>query len=192
MKKGKQMGKAPENQQGVSRRNFLSGSAVVGSGLLAAKLGASSTHAATPTLVSQLADLPRVTQELVAPPFAPKHQQVASGGPKIVEIRMVLEEKIMVLDDDGAEIWSLIRSSFAIACAPCSRPARHPCRFAGRYVDATVGSSIGRRQPILASVDPPSQSGDGRGQPAIRRPPARTPAAARPFPRGRPWRRAGR
>ena len=107
MNEENQMGKAPEDQQGVSRRNFLSGSAVVGSGLLAAKLGASSTHAATPTLVSQLADLPRVTQELVAPPFAPKHQQVASGGPKIVEIRMVIEEKKMVLDDDGAEIWAL-------------------------------------------------------------------------------------
>jgi len=107
MNEENQMGKAPEDQQGVSRRIFLSGSAVVGSGLLAAKLGASSTYAATPTLVSQLADLPRVTQELVAPPFAPKHQQVASSGPKIVEIRMVIEEKIMVLDDDDAEIWAL-------------------------------------------------------------------------------------
>tara|TARA_B100000315_G_C14265846_1_gene446376 strand:- start:17 stop:286 length:270 start_codon:yes stop_codon:yes gene_type:complete len=26
--------------------------------------------------------LPRVTQELVAPPFLPKHNQVAVGGPK--------------------------------------------------------------------------------------------------------------
>ena len=30
----------------------------------------------------EIAALPRVTQELVAPPFAPEHEQVASGGPK--------------------------------------------------------------------------------------------------------------
>ena len=95
------------DRQGVSRRNFLSGATAVGSGLLAAKLGASSARAATPASASQIADLPRVRQELVPPPFAPKHQQVAKGGPKVVEIRLVIEEKIMVLDEDGAEIWAL-------------------------------------------------------------------------------------
>ena len=95
------------DQQGVSRRNFLSGATVVGSGLLAAKLGASSAHAAAPASASQMANLPRVRQELVPPPFVPKHQQVAKGGPKVVEIRLVIEEKIMVLDEDGAEIWAL-------------------------------------------------------------------------------------
>ncbi|MCH8096086.1 MAG: nitrite reductase, copper-containing [Proteobacteria bacterium] len=95
------------DRQGVSRRNFLSGATAVGSGLLAAKLGASFAHAATPDSASQMADLPRVRQELVPPPFAPKHQQVAKGGPKVVEIRLVIEEKIMVLDEDGAEIWAL-------------------------------------------------------------------------------------
>ncbi|MCH7542690.1 MAG: nitrite reductase, copper-containing [Proteobacteria bacterium] len=95
------------DRQGVSRRNFLSGATAVGSGLLAAKLGASFAHAATPASASQMADLPRVRQELVPPPFAPKHQQVAKGGPKVVEIRLVIEEKIMVLDEDGAEIWAL-------------------------------------------------------------------------------------
>ncbi len=37
--------------------------------------------------------LERVTQVLVAPPFLPEHEQVARGRPKIVQVRMVVEEK---------------------------------------------------------------------------------------------------
>ena len=40
-----------------------------------------------------LADLPRVTQILVAPPFLPKHTQIADGGPKVVQIEMIIVEK---------------------------------------------------------------------------------------------------
>ncbi len=38
-------------------------------------------------------DVPRVTQILVNPPQLPIHDQVASGPPKIVQIKMVIEEK---------------------------------------------------------------------------------------------------
>ena len=38
-------------------------------------------------------NLPRVKQALVAPPFLPKHNQVAVGGPKIVEVTMVVDER---------------------------------------------------------------------------------------------------
>lgn len=41
---------------------------------------------------------------MVAPPFLPEHDQIAKGGPKVVEVRFVIEEKKMILDDDGAEI----------------------------------------------------------------------------------------
>ena len=55
-----------------------------------------------------LSGMPRVRQELVDPPFAPKHEQVASGPPKIVEIEMETLEKLMVVDEDtGASIWAL-------------------------------------------------------------------------------------
>jgi len=37
--------------------------------------------------------LKHVTQKLVAPPFLPKHRQVAKGAPKVVHVRMVIEEK---------------------------------------------------------------------------------------------------
>jgi nitrite reductase (NO-forming) len=55
-----------------------------------------------------LSHLPRVTQELVAPPFVPAHDQVASTGPRVVEVRLEIEEKLMVVDEDtGAEVWAL-------------------------------------------------------------------------------------
>ncbi len=51
--------------------------------------------------------LERVHQKLVPPPLVPAHDQVASGAPKVVQVRMVIEEKAMVIDDDGAEIQAM-------------------------------------------------------------------------------------
>lgn len=39
-------------------------------------------------------NLERVVQELVAPPFLPRHDQVAMGEPKVVQVRLVVEEKL--------------------------------------------------------------------------------------------------
>lgn len=97
-----------KEQNGLSRRGFLSGTvAAAGISTLAVELASSTAEASTNIAAADVESLPRVKQELVAPPFFPKHDQVAKGGPKVVEIRMVIEEKIMVLDDDGAEIWAL-------------------------------------------------------------------------------------
>lgn len=43
----------------------------------------------------------RVTQELVAPPFLHEHEQVATGKPRVVQVRMVIEEKEMQVADDA-------------------------------------------------------------------------------------------
>lgn len=49
---------------------------------------------------SNIDGLPRVKQDLVAPPFLPRHNQVAVGGPKIVEIEMtVIEKEIEIAPD---------------------------------------------------------------------------------------------
>jgi len=40
-------------------------------------------------------DMERVTQELVPPPLLPKHDQLAQGKPKVVQVRMVIEEKVI-------------------------------------------------------------------------------------------------
>ncbi len=44
---------------------------------------------------AEIEGLPRVVQELVAPPFLPQHDQVAKGGAKIVEVTLDVVEKEM-------------------------------------------------------------------------------------------------
>ncbi len=51
--------------------------------------------------------LEHVQQNLVPPPFVPAHDQVASGAPKVVQVRMVIEEKAMPIDDDGTEVQAM-------------------------------------------------------------------------------------
>ena len=52
-----------------------------------------------------ISSLPRVTQKLVAPPFVPEHEQT-SDGPKVVEVRMEIDEKLITIDDKGTEVWA--------------------------------------------------------------------------------------
>ncbi len=50
----------------------------------------------------------RLKQVLVAPPFAPVHEQIASGSPKIIEVDLVIQERLLTVDEDtGASIWAL-------------------------------------------------------------------------------------
>jgi nitrite reductase (NO-forming) len=59
-----------------------------------------------PALADDL-HLPRQKLELVAPPFVHPHEQVANGGPKIYEVRIVAEEKEMVIDNDGTKLRAM-------------------------------------------------------------------------------------
>jgi nitrite reductase (NO-forming) len=56
---------------------------------------------------SKAKGLDRVEQKLVKPPFFPKHDQKAKGGPKIVEVRLVVEERKLVIDQQGTTINAL-------------------------------------------------------------------------------------
>ena len=95
----------------MSNLQILISSSMSRRGLLtAASLAAS---ALTPLVTAQaeeaitdIAKLARVKQQLVAPPFLPDHDQVAKGDPKIVEVELVIEEKKIVIDSDGTEIWA--------------------------------------------------------------------------------------
>ncbi len=110
----------------TSRRNLLKGtaltSALIAAGTLPAysripktaiKSRRNSPFIRTAEKMAQgddvdLSHLPRVKQEMVMPPFAPAHVQVAKGGPKIVEVRLETEEKLMVVDDaEDAKVWAL-------------------------------------------------------------------------------------
>ena len=115
----------------TNRRNILRGGALAGAAAFAAAMPAKANTAPrrmpVPTLrapaphvvqvqaeaiaaatPADLSGLERVRQVLVDPPFAPIHEQVATGAPKIVEIEMITEERLMVVDEDtGASIWAL-------------------------------------------------------------------------------------
>jgi nitrite reductase (NO-forming) len=51
--------------------------------------------------------LPRQKVELVAPPFVHAHEQVTRSGPKIVEFKMTIVEKEMVIDNDGTKVHAM-------------------------------------------------------------------------------------
>ena len=59
-------------------------------------------HAANDT-----SQLERVSQALVLPPFLPDHEQIASGDPKVVQVRMVIEEKLIEVGPNGATIQAM-------------------------------------------------------------------------------------
>src|SRR6266581_6002204 len=58
---------------------------------------------ATPALADEL-KLPREKVELVAPPFVHAHQQATRQGPRIMEFRLVIEEKQVVIDQEGTRL----------------------------------------------------------------------------------------
>src|SRR5262245_24365061 len=68
---------------------------------------ASADSSMVPAAVADISTLPRVRQKMVAPPFLPEHEQVATTGPKIVEVTLTIEEKKMEIDDEGTEVWAL-------------------------------------------------------------------------------------
>ncbi|SMN12028.1 Copper-containing nitrite reductase [uncultured Candidatus Thioglobus sp.] len=49
--------------------------------------------------------LKKITQKLVAPPFLPEHDQIATKKAKIIQIKMVIEEKEIEVEP-GVFIWA--------------------------------------------------------------------------------------
>jgi nitrite reductase (NO-forming) len=61
---------------------------------------------ATPALAQKL-DLPRQKVELVAPPFVHPHEQATKQSPKIIEFRMEIVEKEVVIDEQGTKFQAM-------------------------------------------------------------------------------------
>lgn len=116
-----------------SRRNFLKATGLAtGLALTAAMAGKAEAAATTPAEAApvDVSTLPRVRQKLVAPPFLPEHDQVAKGGPKVIEVTLTIEEKKMVIDNDGTEIWALTYNG--------SMPGPMIVAHEGDYVELTL------------------------------------------------------
>jgi nitrite reductase (NO-forming) len=63
---------------------------------------------ATPALAQTVnLDLPRQKVELAAPPFVHAHEQATKQAPKIVEFRMEVIEKEIVVDDKGTKMQAM-------------------------------------------------------------------------------------
>jgi nitrite reductase (NO-forming) len=82
----------------LTRREALLGAAM-----------AATAAAAIPALpamaeTASVAALPRQKVALVAPPFVHEHEQVATSGPKVVEFTMTIQEKPIVIDDEGTTL----------------------------------------------------------------------------------------
>lgn len=90
----------------LSRRTILAGAAIAGAMTQARGLAAQTRDVLTPATAADVDSLPRVKVELVDPPFVHAHEQVATGGPKVVEFEMDIIEKKITLDDSGAETWA--------------------------------------------------------------------------------------
>ena len=88
----------------ISRRRVLQAG-----GTLAAMpaIGSGCRSESSTAATTDISKLPRIKQELVEPPFVPEHEQVATVGPKIVEVELVAHEGKRVIDDDGTEIDAL-------------------------------------------------------------------------------------
>src|SRR5690606_3444205 len=73
--------------------------------------------------------LPRVQQIMVPPPALPEHDQVAKGGPVVVEVRLTIEEKKIKIDPITS-FWALTFNG--------SVPAPIIVAHEGDYVEVTV------------------------------------------------------
>ena len=92
----------------ISRRALLAGATAIGAAAqLAAVLPGAAQETAASGAAIDLSTLERVKVDLVAPPFVHAHEQVASGGPRIVEFTLTIEEKLHQVDDEGTTVWAM-------------------------------------------------------------------------------------
>jgi nitrite reductase (NO-forming) len=101
----------------ITRRTALMGAAVAALVMVA------------PALADDL-KLPRESVELVAPPFVHPHEQVAKDGPKIVEFKLTVREKEVVIDDAGTKLQAMTFNG--------TMPAPMMVVHEGDYVELTL------------------------------------------------------
>src|SRR4030095_16231388 len=83
-----------------------------------------------PPAIAQNLTLPRQKVELVTPPFVHQHEQETKQGPKIMEFRLVAEEKEIIIDDQGTKLQAMTFNG--------SMPAPLIVVHEGDYVEVTL------------------------------------------------------
>jgi nitrite reductase (NO-forming) len=93
----------------VKRRNLMAGVAFAGvfGAVLAAVPAVAEDAGVVTGPAPALADLPRVKVELLPPPFVHAHDQIAVGGPKVVEFTLTIQEMPLVIDDIGTTVQAM-------------------------------------------------------------------------------------
>jgi nitrite reductase (NO-forming) len=62
---------------------------------------------ALPALAQDITKLPREQVELVAPPFIHAHEQATKVGPRVVQFKMTIQEKELVIDTEGTKVHAM-------------------------------------------------------------------------------------
>ncbi|MHB2168666.1 copper-containing nitrite reductase [Alsobacter sp. R-9] len=75
---------------------------------LMAAAALSALAAGVPALAADdLSKLPREKVELVAPPFIHAHEQATKAGPKVIQFKMTIQEKELVIDNEGTKVQAM-------------------------------------------------------------------------------------
>jgi nitrite reductase (NO-forming) len=93
---------------------------------------------ASPCLADDL-KLPRQKVELVAPPFVHTHEQATKQGPRIMEFKLVIEEKKVVIDEKGTTFQAMTFNG--------SMPGPLMVVHEGDYVEVTLVNPASNTMP---------------------------------------------
>ena len=88
---------------------------------------------------AEISALPREPVKLVAPPFVHADEQVATGGPQVVELTMTIEEKPAIIDDDGTTLQGMTFNG--------SIPGPLMVVHEGDYIELTLINPASRSMP---------------------------------------------
>jgi nitrite reductase (NO-forming) len=93
---------------------------------------------ATPAFGGDL-NLPRQKIELVAPPFVHAHEQATKQGPEIMQFKLVVQEKKVVIDEKGTTFQAMTFNG--------SMPGPLMVVHEGDYVEVTLVNPVTNSMP---------------------------------------------
>jgi len=111
----------------MNRRNLLLGAALL------------TITMAAPALAADDLKLPRQHVDLIAPPFVHPHDQATKTGPKIMEFTLNIEEKKVIIDEQGTTFQAMTFNG--------SMPGPLMVVHEGDYVEVTLVNSAANSMP---------------------------------------------